>query len=101
MALLELVEELQHARAPLGGVVETDVKLRDALQAQTASKLPAHERHRPSEGGDRLLALTLLADHADPDARVPKVGRRLDLRDRREADARVRDLARQDLADLL
>ena len=31
---LQLVEELQHARAALGDVVELDVQLRDALQAQ-------------------------------------------------------------------
>ena len=47
-ALLELIEDLQHARAAGGGLVLLDVQLGDALQAQSAQPL-AHERHRAGQ----------------------------------------------------
>ena len=53
-ARLQLVEEMQDARPPLGGVVEPDVQLRDALDPQPPAELVAHERHRLLEGADRL-----------------------------------------------
>ena len=55
------------------------------------AELMAYERHRPPERGDRLGPLLRLADDADPDLRVAQIGRRLDLRDRRKPDARIRD----------
>ena len=47
------------------------------------------------------LALGRLADDADPDLRMAQVGGRLDVRDRREPDPRIRDLTADDRADLL
>ncbi len=47
-ALLQVVEDLEHAGATLRRVVLAQVQLRDALQAQVAQPMP-HERHRPAQ----------------------------------------------------
>ena len=85
-ARLELVEQLQDARAPLGRVVELDVQVGDALDAQGLAQLVPHERHRPAERGDRRgrsLGWPMTLTHT---LRVAQVGRRLHLRDRGEPD---------------
>ena len=98
---LELSKELEHARPPLSGVVELDVQVGDALEPKRPAELVADERHRPAQRRDRLRPLLRLADHAHPHLRMAQVGRRLDLGDRREPDARIRDVPGNDAADLL
>ena len=93
---LELVEQLQDARAALGGVVEPDVEVGDPLDAQRPAQLVPDERHRPAERRDGRVALGRLADHADPDPRMAQVRRRLDVGDRREPDPRIGDLPGED-----
>ena len=80
VARLELVEELQDARAALERVVELEVELRDALDPQPLAELVADERHRPAQRGERRLPLLGLADDADPDLGMAQVRRRLDAR---------------------
>ena len=53
---------------------------------------------RAASGG---VALGRLADDADPDLGVAQVVGRLDTRDRREPDPRIRDLTTHDRPDLL
>ena len=78
-------------------VVEPDVKLGDALEPKPPAELVPHERHRALERADRRArASSVLADDAHPDPGVAQVGRRLDVGDGREPDARVRDLSRQE-----
>ena len=98
---LELVEEVQKARPPLGRVVEPDVELRDAPDPQPAAQLVADIAHRLLQRAQRLVAIGLAADHAHPYLGVPEVRRRLDVGDRREPDARVRDLLGEQRPDLL
>jgi hypothetical protein len=100
-ARFEFGQHLEDARAALGGVVEVDVEVRDAPDAQPRTQLVTDERHRVSKGLQRGVALGRLADDADPDLGVPQVVGRLDARDRREPDPRIRDLATDDRADLL
>ena len=85
----------------LGRVVELDVQVRDPLDAQRLAELVPDERHRVPERGHARLALGRLADDADPDLGVAQVRRRLDRRDRREPDPRIRDVTRHDRPDLL
>src|SRR5919198_1794700 len=101
MALLELVEQLKHPRATLRGLVETDVKLWNALQAKARAELAAYESHRPAQRSQRLVLLGFGADYAHPHARVPQVRRRLDVGHRDEPDPWIGDLSRQDVGDLL
>ena len=98
---LELVEEVQHARPALGGVVELDVQVRDAPDAERPPQLVTDERHRPLQGGDRGVAFGGLADDADPHLGVAEVARRLDLRDRDETHPGIGDIAGHDGTDLL
>jgi hypothetical protein len=95
------VQELQHARAAFGGLVESHVELRDALEAQARAQLAPHEYHRPVERGERLVAFRARPDDADPDACVAKVWRGLDIRDRHEADSRVLYIALEQRTDFL
>ena len=88
-----LVKQAQDPRAAVGGLVEVDVQVRDPLDAEGPAQLVTDERHRVLQGGHRRVPLSRLADHADPDPRVAQVGRRLDRRDRREPDPRIRDVA--------
>ena len=97
----ELVEQLQHARAPFRGLVEVDVEVRDALDAQRTPELVPHERHGSLQRRHGLVALGRLADDADPDLGMPQVRGRFDLRDRREPDPRIRDIPGHDRPDLL
>ena len=99
-AALELVEDGQHARAALGRIVLFDVQLRYALKAQLAQSA-AHERHRVPKSAQCLLPLGQRPDDGDPHVGVAQVGRDLNVRDRHEADARVIDLAPDNLAYLL
>ncbi len=46
----ELVEQLEHAGAPFGGVVEVDVEVRDALDAQRACRARAERTASPAAG---------------------------------------------------
>ena len=101
LARLELGEELEDARAALGGVVEVDVEVRDALDPQALAELVPDERHGVAERGHGGIAFGRLADDADPDLGVPQVRRRLDLGDRDEPDPRIRHVPRHDRADLL
>ena len=100
-ALAQLVEQLEHARAAFRSLVQVDVQVRDALDPQRPTQLVADERHRPLQRGDRPAALGRLADDADPHLGVAQVWRRLDLRDGREPDARIRDIPSHDRPDLL
>ena len=75
-AFLELVQELEHAGAALCGVVQANVKVRDALEPEPPAKLAPHERHRPAEGGDGRIAFRGLTDDAHPDLRVTQVAAR-------------------------
>ena len=75
---LELGEQLEDARAALGGVVELDVQVRDAPDPQPRAELVADERHRVAERREGRVALGRLADDADPDLGVAQVRRRLD-----------------------
>jgi hypothetical protein len=101
VALLELVEQPEHTSPALRGVIESDVELRDPLEPEARPELATYERHRPVQGGDGLVTLGPLADHADPDPRVAEIRIGLDVRDRHEADPRVGHLAGEDLPDLL
>ena len=101
LAELDVVQELQDAGAALGGVVELDVEVRDAPQAQPRPELVADERHRPAERLHGRGPFRGLPDDADPDLRVAQVRRRLDARDRHEPDPRIRDIASHDRRDLL
>jgi hypothetical protein len=100
-AFLDLVQQAQDARPALRRVVEPNVELGDPLQPQSVTELAAHERHRPAEGFHRGVAFLWLADDADPDQGMPKIGRGLDVGDRGEADPRIRHLSRDDLGDFL
>jgi len=97
----DLGEELEDARATLGGLVEVDVEVGDALDPQAFAELVPDERHGMAERGNGRVAFGRLADDADPDLGVPQVRRRLDLRDRDEPDPRIRHVPRDDRADLL
>ncbi len=101
VAPLELLEDPEHARPPLGRLVERHVEGRDPPDAQTAAELMADVAHRALEGGDGLRALRRAADDADADARMAQVRRRLDGGHGREADVRILDVLRQDAPDLL
>ena len=101
MALLELVQQVEHARAAFGGVVEPDMELRDAAETEPRAELAPDEHHRPVERRERRLPLRLVADHADPDAGMAEIRCGLDLGHGHEADSGIRHLAAQDLADLL
>ena len=57
----------------LGGVVEVDVQVRDALDPQPLAELVPDERHRVAERLDGGVALGRLADDADPDLGVAQV----------------------------
>ena len=98
---LELVEEVQKTRPPLGRVVEPDVELRDPPDPQPAAQLVADIAHRLLQRAQRLVAIGLAADHAHPYLGVPEIRRRLDVGDRREPDARVRELLGEQRPDLL
>src|SRR4051794_19144062 len=100
-AFLELGDELEDTRPALSGVVEPDVELGDALQAQPVTELAPDEAHRFLERAKRLGALPGLSDDADPHLGMPKIGRGLDVGDGREPDPRVPDLFRQERPDLL
>src|SRR5262249_48944788 len=95
--LLEIVEDRQHARAAFGAVVIFDMQLGDALQAQLAEPA-AYERHRMRQRTQSLLALGRRADDRNPHAGVAQVRADLDVGNRHEADARVIDLATNDVA---
>ena len=95
------MQELEDTGAALRGVVEANVKVRDALEPEPPAKLAPHEWHRPTEGGDGCIAFRGLTDDAHPDLRVTQVGRGLHVRDRDEADPGIADLAGHDLRDLL
>jgi len=84
-----------------GSVVELDVQVRDAPDPQARTQLVADERHRVAESSQGGLALGRLTDHTDPNLRVTQVVGRLDARDRREPDPRIRDLTTDDRPDLL
>ena len=98
----ELGEQLEDARAALGGVVELDMEVRDPLDPQARAELVPDERHRRdaapprsrvrSAGWPMTLTQTL---------RVAEVRRRLDRGDRGEPDPRIRDVPRDDRPDLL
>ena len=98
---LELGQQLEDPRTALGRVVQVDVQVRDAPDPEPPAQLVADERHRVAQRRDRRVALGRLADDADPDLGVAQVLRGLDDGDRGEADPRIRDLPRQDRADLL
>ena len=76
---LELVEQLEDARAALGGVVELDVEVGDAPDAQPPAELVPHERHRPAERGDGRVALRGWPMTLTQTLRVAQVRRRLDV----------------------
>ena len=69
---LELVEHVHHARRRLGRVVEADVELGDAPDAEPAAELVADVAHRLLQRAQRLVAVGLAADHADPHLRVAR-----------------------------
>jgi hypothetical protein len=78
-----------------------DVEIGDALEPECLAELVTDERHGVLERGRGRLALRPLADDADPDLGMPQVGRRLDRRDRRESDPRIRHVPRDHSPDLL
>ena len=98
---IELREELEDARATLGGLIEVDMKVGDALDPQALAELVPDERHGVAERRHGRISFGWLADDADPDLGVPEVRRRLDIGDRDEPDPRIRQVPRDDLADLL
>jgi hypothetical protein len=95
------VKELEDPRAALRGVVDVDVQLRHAAQADPSAELAPDERHGPAQRGEGGPPLGRLADQADPDSGVGEIRRDVDLGDRHEADAGVGDLAAEQAADLL
>src|SRR6185295_2696756 len=101
LAGLERGQELEHPRPALGCVVQAHVELGDPPEPDAPAQLVPDEGHRALERLQRLVTLLRLADDADPDARGRQVWRRLHVGDGHEADARVLDVAREDLADLL
>ncbi len=100
VARLEFLEDGQHARALLRGLIEPQVELRDAADAKLAEAMP-NEWHRPPKGPDGRLALVRGPDDRDPDRAVSQVGGDFDARDGHETDARILDLTGDDAADLL
>jgi len=77
------------------------MEVRDTPDAQSRTQLVTDERHRVSKSRQGGIPLGWLADDADPDLGVTQVVGRLDTRDRREPDPRIRDLTTDDRADLL
>jgi hypothetical protein len=98
---LDLREQAQDPGPAVGSLVEVDVQVRDPPDAQRLAELVTDEWHRVLEGGDRCIALGGLADDADPHLGVAQVLGRLDRRDRREPDPRIRDITSHDHPDLL
>ena len=97
-AFLQLVQELEDTGAALRGVVEANVKVRDAFEPEPPAKLAPHEWHRPTERGDGCIAFRGLTDDAHPDLGVTQVGRGLNVRDRDEADPGIVDVPGHDPA---
>ena len=70
-------------------------------QRDPAGQHAPHERRRALQRLGRLLAFLVVAEDGPVDARQRQVGRDLHPADRHQADARIRDLGGEDLADLL
>jgi hypothetical protein len=101
LSRVELGEELEDARATLGGLVEVHVQVRDPLDPEPLPELVPDERHSVTQRRDGGISFSRLPDDAHPDLGVAEVGRRLDLGDGDEPDTRIRHIPTDDLADLL
>ena len=97
---VDLVDELLDARVLLDRLVEAELELRHAAQAEPAGELPAHERHGALQRLAGVLARLAGGHRRVVDARDLKVGREVHARHGDESHAGVMDLAREDVADL-
>src|SRR5919202_2457264 len=100
----ELIDQLRHADPALDRGIVFERQLRRPFHPQLARQPPLEHAVRRFEADEALLPLLLRAEHADVDARVPQVRRRVDAGHRHEADPGVLQLAhglRQPLPDSL
>src|SRR5262249_53962621 len=94
----------QNALEPILGFhafVEVKLQFGDAPESNPAPDLSAEKRGRATERALGLLARPLVAHERVVHARQLKVWRHLDARERDKPDARIVDVAQQELAELL
>ena len=98
----QLPQSLGDPHRVLDGRVELEAELRgEAEVGQAPTQLMPDQTGRRTEPGQGPLLLGLVAEDRDAYACQPQVRRHADLRDAGEADARVLQLAADDLHDLL
>src|SRR5438105_2252361 len=81
--IVVMVQRLQKGgdlNAVLGPAVELEDQLGGRAHAQAVGELGTQETGGMAQGGDRLFARRLLAQHRDADARPPQVGGDVHLR---------------------
>src|SRR5688500_4415253 len=101
LLILDLSEQLEDTVAGLDRVVVPDHELRNVPDRQAAAELSAQPWGGIGQRLERLIALVLAAEDADPDLGRAEVACGLDARDRGEPDARVLHLTLQQLHQLL
>ena len=90
----ELIDQLAIMRTPSSTVrIVFEGELRSPLHPQLVAQPRLEHAVGRREPRERLLALALVAEHADEDARCAQVGRRLDPGHGHEPDPRVLQLA--------
>ena len=100
IAGVEIVQELLDPVLAGDGLVVDELELRDAPQTKAGSNLTAQERNRPLQAARRVAARPVVAERSEEHASVLQIRRHLNARDRDEPDARVVNVAREQLAEL-
>src|SRR5262249_15023009 len=99
--LVDLLEQPGHAVAGVEPLVVLEHQLGRMAQAQALAERAADEPGGLLQSGQAGLPLLLGAEHAHEDAGLPEVGAEVDAGDRHEPDARVLELAGDELGHLL
>src|SRR4030095_15924050 len=100
--LVKIAQNLLDAILMRHRLVEPEIDLRNAPQAQPAADVASQERRRTGEGGGGIAPRRGITHHGVEHARQLQIRRHLDARQRDEADAGiVDDTSSEEIAQLL